>query len=156
MNDHKRSRESVESLAKINRALFWALCILIVLGVGVSLWSLLPKTAREWNDRGVSLANNGKNEKALKCFDRAVELDPGEPEYLSNRGNMRLYLDDFEGAVRDFSLVIEADPHSGAAYYNRGIAYSHLGLYTEAAQDLDRACKLGIEKGCDAMEELRL
>ncbi|MBN1882340.1 MAG: tetratricopeptide repeat protein [Deltaproteobacteria bacterium] len=156
MKNHKRSRGGVESLAKINRTLFWALCVLVVLAVGVLLWSFLPKTAREWNDRGESLANNGKYEKALECFNRAVELDPGESEYLSNRGNVRLYLGDFEGAVRDFSLVIKIDPRTGAAYYNRGIAYTHLGLSSEAAQDLDRACELGIVKGCDAVKELKL
>ena len=156
MNDNKRSREGVESLAKINRVLFWAFCVLVVLALGVLLWSLLPKTAQEWNDRGESLANDGKYEKALECFDRAVELNPGEPEYLSNRGNVRLYLGDFEGSVKDFSQVIKADPRTGAAYFNRGIAYTHLGLYTEAAQDFDRACELGIEKGCDAAKELGL
>jgi len=57
--------------------------------------------------------------------------------------------------VEDFSFVIDSNPHAGAAYYNRGVAYSHLDLFTEALTDLNRACELGIERGCDAMEEIK-
>lgn len=34
------------------------------------------ETAKSWNDRGVDLYAQGKYDEALKCYDKAIELDP--------------------------------------------------------------------------------
>jgi len=148
------STDEIKTISKVNRVLFAVLCALLVLAAAVVAWSFLPRTAEDWNDRGEKLAKKEKYEKSLECFDRALELEPVSPVYLGNRGNARLYLGDFKKAVEDFSLVIEIDPSDGAAYYNRGVAYSRLELYADALIDLNRACELGIEKGCDGAERI--
>lgn len=34
------------------------------------------ENAKSWNDRGVDLYSQGKYDEALKCYDKAIELDP--------------------------------------------------------------------------------
>lgn len=33
-------------------------------------------TAKEWCDRGDTLAKSGRDQEALQCFDRALAIDP--------------------------------------------------------------------------------
>ena len=34
------------------------------------------ETAEDWNDKGRALYKQGKYEEAIKCFDKAIEIDP--------------------------------------------------------------------------------
>lgn len=34
------------------------------------------ETAKEWNDKGRALYEQEKYEEAIKCYDRAIEIDP--------------------------------------------------------------------------------
>ena len=49
---------------------------------------------------------------------------------------------DYEAAVADFSLAIEADPHLTAPYHNRGIAFCWLEQFVAAEADFSKALAL--------------
>ena len=49
---------------------------------------------------------------------------------------------DYEAAVADFSLAIEADPHLTAPYHNRGIAFFWLEQLGAAEADFSKALAL--------------
>jgi tetratricopeptide (TPR) repeat protein len=75
-----------------------------------------------------------------------VELHPPtfklEPESLTGffeRASNRALDGDVDGAIADYTKIIEQDPHNIQAYYHRGQNYSVLGQNDEALQDLNQA-----------------
>lgn len=67
-------------------------------------------------------------------------------EYLK-RGVAKIAINDFKGAVSDFTHVIEHIPDSAEAYYNRGLVYDHLNNTAAATEDLLTAKRLMEEQG---------
>ena len=43
-----------------------------------------PNSDRAWNGRGAILGNSGDFSNAIKCFKKAIELNPDNLDYLSN------------------------------------------------------------------------
>ena len=69
-----------------------------------------PRTAEQYNDRGLERQNKGETEAAIEDFSKAISLRP--PALLLaavyyNRANARLSKNDLEGAVADYSKAIE-------------------------------------------------
>jgi len=104
--------------------------------------SVSPKTAEEWKERGVSFSISGEYEKAIECFDKAIELNPNLTKAYINRGNAYYYLEQYEKAIEDYSKAIEIDPDYARAYNNRGNAYRHLKQYERAIEDYNKAIEI--------------
>ena len=62
-------------------------------------------------------------------------------EYLS-RGNSKIELEDYRGAIADYNKIIELIPNESIAYYNRGIAKEALEDYRGAIADYNKALEL--------------
>ena len=58
-------------------------------------------------------------------------------EYF-NRGFDKSNLEDYRGAIDDFSKAIELNPNDGGAYYNRGLAKEALEDYRGAIHDIKK------------------
>lgn len=88
-------------------------------------------------------AEAGDHRKALACFTKAIETDPGfMPAYLG-RGVSRLDLKEYALAREDFSIVIAARPQAMEARLHRAYAFEQDGLLHEAVADYLRAGELG-------------
>jgi Flp pilus assembly protein TadD len=77
--------------------------------------------------------------EALKDFNRVIELDPNNYQSLSFRGQVRMQLADFEGAVSDLGRVMALRPDNGGVYASRGVALASLGRYRAAEDDFIKA-----------------
>lgn len=91
---------------------------------------------------GVSSLNTGKPEKALKEFNRAIDIDPRRADGYLGRANTLNTMGNFEEALIDYDRVIEIEPTLANAYVNRGIAYSQLGQYEKAITDYEKGLEL--------------
>ena len=40
-----------------------------------------------WNNKGIALDDLGKHEEAIKCYDKALELNPKYEKAWNNKGN---------------------------------------------------------------------
>ena len=61
---------------------------------------------------------------------------------LNTSGNTKLNLEDYYGAIEDYSKAIELDPDDADAYYNRGVAKKKLKDYYGAINDYSKAIEL--------------
>lgn len=68
-------------------------------------------------------------------YSMAISLDPNEPIYRNNRGNVQLSRKEYELAIQDYTEAIKLNPDYHLAYQNRAIAYDKSNNHEEAAKD---------------------
>ncbi len=93
-----------------------------------------PQLAVAWNNKGVALADLGRNEEAIAAYDKAIEIDPQSADSWNNKGNALRGLGRNEEAIAAYDKAIEINPQLAAAWYNKGIALGRLGRHKEAKE----------------------
>ena len=73
-------------------------------------------------------------EKEEKSLTKKIREDPLSVSGFSSRGDMRLFLGDFEGARVDYEKMIELKPALEVSHWRLGIAYFYLEEYEKAAR----------------------
>ncbi len=86
----------------------------------------------------------GRFEFALAEFDAALELVPGRPSLLANRGAALCRLARWVEAVPALQAALRADPDHADAWAALGLAQEALGQWAAAADGLQRAMALGL------------
>jgi tetratricopeptide (TPR) repeat protein len=78
----------------------------------------------------------------LSCdLDRLIHIDPEDTWARGERGMMRFELGDSQGAIEDFTDVLDMEYDVDWAYYNRGLAEASLGDYPAAIRDFTRVLR---------------
>jgi len=95
-----------------------------------------------YRTQGHRLLAGGKPAEAIGAFSRALEIAPGDPIVLNNRGVAHAMLGQLQSAVADCTAAIRLSPRNSLIRYNRGIAYALQGNMTRAALDFDTAIRL--------------
>lgn len=136
---------------------------------------LNPDHAGAYNNQGIAKAILGDYLGAIEDYDQVIELNRDIAELLrndnrvsalsrniavtySNRGNAKVALGDYRGAIEDCDQAIKINPGEANAYYNRGNANACLGDHDAARRDYGQAiilkpdyaeayCNLGITEG---------
>jgi tetratricopeptide (TPR) repeat protein len=62
-----------------------------------------------------------------------------------NRGFAKALLQDYEGAIADYTKAIKVDPNYSEAYHNRGILSIRLGQSEDGCLDVRKASELGYQ-----------
>jgi tetratricopeptide (TPR) repeat protein len=109
-----------------------------------------PKYASAYHLRGIAYAVLEEYRRAIKDYNKAIELNPelddALSEIYSNRGHAYSYLKDNRRAIKDCNKAIELDPKNAFAYLNRGFAYYSLKEYRRAISDYNKAIELDQNK----------
>jgi tetratricopeptide (TPR) repeat protein len=98
--------------------------------------------AWEWVNKGKSLLSLGRNEEAIRCYDKALELDPRYVAAWNNKGVSLKSLGRNEEAIRCLDKALELDPRDVYAWNNKGNSLNSLGRNEEAIRCYDQALKL--------------
>ncbi|AFY82293.1 TPR repeat-containing protein [Oscillatoria acuminata PCC 6304] len=101
-----------------------------------------PRTARDYNLRGLMRLEEGDVSRAMADFTQALELHPDRDEAhhaYFNRGNARIRTRDYPGAIADWSEAITRNPNDSRPYYNRGLAHYLVGDRQGAIADTTEA-----------------
>jgi tetratricopeptide (TPR) repeat protein len=80
--------------------------------------------------------------KAMKDFEKAVELNPDYWKATHNRGVSYAVAQRFDEAIADFTRVVELKPDYLNAWFNRAEIHFEHGRYEEAAADYGKAIEL--------------
>ena len=102
-----------------------------------------PKNGEYYSGRGFIYSCLKEYERALEDCDHAIELNPASNYVYGQRGAIYVDIKEYQRAIQDFNhsatLVSTISP---ALYYNRGVAYLHLGDIKQAKADLRRRCEM--------------
>ncbi len=102
-----------------------------------------PGDPDAWNGLGAyHLIRRDDDAAALRAFERAVALRPGDAKFRSNRGLARFHAGDATGAVRDQEEALRLDPELADAHLRRGvILYNSGGDLGESERSLRAALR---------------
>ena len=102
------------------------------------------------SDLGVALKALRRNDEALACFDRTIELNPDFTNGHFNRGGLLTGMRRFDDALKSLDDAIAIDPQHGNALINRASVMIVLGRFADAIASCERAIALDPE-GCEAI-----
>lgn len=80
--------------------------------------------------------------EALVHYDRALALTPDNAWVLYKRGNVRIELEDYDGAIVDYTRAARLEPSWDGPRYDCGRALMQRGDYTAAVAEFSRALAL--------------
>ncbi|KAH9004211.1 putative stress-induced protein STI1 [Lactarius hatsudake] len=101
------------------------------------------KAAAEKHKQEGNARMNGKQyEEAIDAYTKAIELDPSNPVYFSNRAAAHSSKSDHLSAVVDAEKAIELDPKFVRGYSRLGHAHYCIGDYSGAAAAYRRGLDL--------------
>jgi glyoxylase-like metal-dependent hydrolase (beta-lactamase superfamily II) len=87
---------------------------------------------RPYLDAARMLAEAGRPEKALECYNLTLQLDPGNAEALVFKGTTLTELQHYEEALACFDKILKHAPDLEEALTGRGFALLGLGRVEEA------------------------
>ena len=94
-------------------------------------------------NRGILKLRRGQIEAAIVDFDRAIEMDPNQPEAYLNKGAALIRAENPGGALPLFTASLERNTaRPEIAHYGRAIANESLGNARAAYDDYRRASEL--------------
>ena len=88
---------------------------------------------------GQSLADAGELDKAAKCFDTALALQPDRADTLVKMGGLLDKLDRADEALKYYDRAIALDESLTIAYLNKGGLFNRLARYDEALRCYEQA-----------------
>ncbi|MFN3527557.1 MAG: tetratricopeptide repeat protein [Candidatus Altarchaeaceae archaeon] len=97
---------------------------------------------RIWNRKGLELKNLKKFEEAIKCYDKAIELDPNYLEARNNKGVVLSLMEKFEEAIKCYDKALEINPNIPEVWNNKGVALGHLKRYGEEIRCYNKAIEI--------------
>lgn len=83
-----------------------------------------------------------KFKKAVKKYEKAVDLNPEFAEAYSNLGYCRRNVGEHENALKAYDRALQLNPDLAEALEYRGVAYVQMGRRADAMADLSRLKKL--------------
>ncbi len=100
-----------------------------------------PEDLESWehSNKGVSLCNLGHEEEAISCFDRALSVNPQNPNTWINKAVALGTLGRIEEELECYENALAIAPESIEAWYNKALALTNLGRFREAVSCCNRA-----------------
>ncbi|SET09462.1 TPR repeat-containing protein [Methanococcoides vulcani] len=85
-----------------------------------------------WTNTGIAYCDLSEYQKAVYCFEKALELDSLNPDIWYNKGIAHSYLGNHRESVKSYTKALEVDPKYDNAWINKGMLHDILGEYEEA------------------------
>jgi tetratricopeptide (TPR) repeat protein len=93
------------------------------------------------------------SEIAINSYTEVISRNPNDNVAYFGRGQSRMDLEDYKGAVDDFTKSIKIDEMFLSAYLYRADSYMKLGMRHKACLDWERAVLLGYPEVNDSIKK---
>ena len=90
------------------------------------------KGLQAWHNKGVIFNARKEYQKAIECYDRALELDENSKQTLSNKGVNLTELKEHQKAIECFDRALELDENDIHALNNKAEMFDKLGKYPDS------------------------
>lgn len=105
--------------------------------------TLKPKEVKYFLALGDAyFAFNGDVENSYAALQRAIDLDPENPEAYLKMGELTYYSRDYDRAMENLSKVTAKDPNNRTALFMKGFIYKETGDTAKAVTLLNKVCSL--------------
>jgi len=94
------------------------------------------------NNLGYLLRNQGRIEKAIEHYQKAIQLNPNSSEALNNLGLALADEGRFDEAIKNYYKAIQINPNSFGALNNLGLALAAKGRFDEAIKNYYKAIQI--------------
>jgi tetratricopeptide (TPR) repeat protein len=101
-----------------------------------------PRHQRAWTVSAFMNAEKGRLDAAIKDFEQALALKPGDADTIFNLGFILQGKGEHEAAVAHFQRATQLNPFLDRAWYGEGLSLSKLGRYQDAAAKFGEAARL--------------
>jgi tetratricopeptide (TPR) repeat protein len=91
--------------------------------------------------KGQAFLDANEPERALACFDQALELVPNDAESLVKKGSALEQLKRLEEAIEYYDKAIAADEGMTVAYLHKGAVFNQLERFNEALECYEQALR---------------
>jgi len=108
----------------------------------VKLPEIKELEAGELVNKGASLGTLGKDQEAIVCYNKALELNPGYAEAWNNKGIVLGSLGKPQEAFACYDKALEINPKLANAWYNKGVALGGLGKPQDEIACYDKALEI--------------
>jgi len=98
--------------------------------------------AEQWKNNGNAAFQKGNHAEAVRCYSKAIEIDPNNAVYFTNRATAYAGMQDWEKELEDAnkSLTLKADWVKG--FFRKGQALVELKRYEEGVDAYRKAVSL--------------
>lgn len=104
-----------------------------------------PSNSLLLSNLGMYRFYSGNDSLAIDALDKACAMAPNSVTILANRARVRTAINEIQGAIEDYSHIIEVDSTYSDAYLHRGVIYLHSGEFEAAYTDFMQLLKLNPE-----------
>jgi cytochrome c-type biogenesis protein CcmH/NrfG len=84
-----------------------------------------PKNAKAWIQLGNDYFDTHQAQKAIDAYSKALELQPNDPNVLTDQGVMYREVGQYDKALADFEKANKADPSHITSLYNQGVVWAY-------------------------------
>ena len=95
-----------------------------------------PETIVEWHKKGKTFSLSKNYEEAMKCYDKALELDPNVANSWYNKGQVFMHLENYEEAMKCFDKALELDHNHLDAWFHIAVIDEGQGRREESMKCL--------------------
>ncbi|UXM84991.1 tetratricopeptide repeat protein [Methanococcus aeolicus] len=121
-------------------------------------------TSDSWSNEGDKYYNSSKYDEAIKCYDKALELNPNDTTILNKKsqalakseekeklekiynlvlkGNDATNNSDYKTALKYYNEALKIDPNITSIWNNKGNSLYYLGRYSESIECYNKALQL--------------
>jgi cytochrome c-type biogenesis protein CcmH/NrfG len=84
-----------------------------------------PKNVKTWIQLGNDYFDTHQAQKAIDAYGKALELQPDDPNVLTDQGVMYREVGQFDKALANFEKAHQADPSHLTSLFNQGVVWAY-------------------------------
>ena len=92
-------------------------------------------------DEAIALKNSGQMDAAMEKLNKALEMDPKQPNILAHLADCYFQKGQYDLAIETYKKAVEINPLDGNIHTNLGNVYVKKGMIAEAQVEFDQAIK---------------
>jgi len=132
-------REGNMKSTKLTLIIFISLSMILCASSQKKITEARKKDPQYQYNMGLLYLNEGNIEEAIRCFNKAISLNPRYDQALNSLGLAHMMTAKFQEAVKYFEKCLEINPALTETHNYLGVAYQEMGFIDKAEKEFRTA-----------------